>query len=520
MTEITRYGENFLEKLANLEALRKQEELIRADKSTFHVDGVGKAISLGYEQLRNAAEYTDGNALFQKAITRFLSRLFLLGDEERILGSAEELVVELTLSGYIENDFVNEAMMQDLSDLINVHWNLYKDMNVGVKTKKAWIIEPLASRIEDLFYPYNKKMAVAQLAYEYFATTFKEEVKYFDSIKEAHLTLFVAIAKSLIKATDGTIRVDLLSRYRVSLKNKESYAKFNQELDKIFASSECLEIEKNVSRKGAKFRILLRMVEEDKDLSIFLKSKDKFKSEYENTIKSTYLGIDRLVKNGVIKSVVFLLITKTIIGVAIEVPYDLFFYDHIMWLPLIINLLFPPIYMILLSFTLTMPKSYNYKNLTDEIIKVFYKKESSLLIGRKNKSRGSETLNFIFNIFYWIFFVITIYWCIWLLLKLGFNIVALGIFFIFISTASFLGFRLSRYIREVEVGYGEIDAKTLIRDFLYMPFVMVGSWISDKYSRFNIVSIILDLLIELPLKNILYLIRQWGIFISSKKDQM
>ena len=176
--------------------------------------------------------------------------------------------------------------------------------------------------------------------------------------------------------------------------------------------------------------------------------------------------------------------------------------------------------MILLSFTLTMPKSYNYKNLTDEIVKVFYKKESSLLIGKKNKSRDSETLNFIFNIFYWIFFVITIYWCIWLLLKLGFNIVALGIFFIFISTASFLGFRLSRYIREVEVGYGEIDAKTLIRDFLYMPFVMVGSWISDKYSRFNIVSIILDLLIELPLKNILYLIRQWGIFISSKKDQM
>ena len=165
MTDITRYGENFLEKLANLEALRKQEELIRADKSTFHVDGVGKAISLGYEQLRNAAEYTDGNALFQKAITRFLSRLFLLGDEERILGSAEELVVELTLSGYIENDFVNEAMMQDLSDLINVHWNLYKDMNVGVKTKKAWIIEPLASGIEDLFYPYNNKMAVAQLAY-------------------------------------------------------------------------------------------------------------------------------------------------------------------------------------------------------------------------------------------------------------------------------------------------------------------------------------------------------------------
>ena len=85
MTDITRYGENFLEKLANLEALRKQEELIRADKSTFHVDGVGKAISLGYEQLRNAAEYTDGNALFQKAITRFLSRFFFVGDLERIL---------------------------------------------------------------------------------------------------------------------------------------------------------------------------------------------------------------------------------------------------------------------------------------------------------------------------------------------------------------------------------------------------------------------------------------------------
>jgi hypothetical protein len=103
---------------------------------------------------------------------------------------------------------------------------------------------------------------------------------------------------------------------------------------------------------------------------------------------------------------------------------------------------------------------------------------------------------------------------------LGFELLHLAIFFVFLSAASFLGFRLSRMIREIESIETHQNGITLTRDFLYMPFVVVGRYLSDKYARINVVALMLDMLIELPLKTILRLVRQWAAFISAKKDQL
>ena len=109
----------------------------------------------------------------------------------------------------------------------------------------------------------------------------------------------------------------------------------------------------------------------------------------------------------------------------------------------------------------------------------------------------------------------------WLLfMYLHFDWLHLLIFFVFLSGASFLGFRLSRMIREIESVETRQNGVTLVRDFLYMPFVVVGRWISEKYSQVNVVALVLDMLIELPLKTVLRLIRQWSAFISVKKDQL
>ncbi len=108
----------------------------------------------------------------------------------------------------------------------------------------------------------------------------------------------------------------------------------------------------------------------------------------------------------------------------------------------------------------------------------------------------------------------------WVLLLLGFSLVHIAIFLVFISAASFLGFRLSRLIRELEVVRSSSNGMTFVRDLIYLPFVVVGRWMSDKYSKLNIVTIILDMLIELPLKTVLRLVRQWGAFIDDRKDRI
>ena len=125
-----------------------------------------------------------------------------------------------------------------------------------------------------------------------------------------------------------------------------------------------------------------------------------------------------------------------------------------------------------------------------------------------------------FNVAYAITFLLVFAGLSYILYLLHFTIVQGFIFFIFLSTASFLSFRLSRQIHELEVIHTSQGSLSLLRDIVYMPFIYVGQQISYRYSQINIVATILDLLIELPLKTTLRLIRQWVNFLNAKKDEL
>lgn len=43
---------------------------------------------------------------------------------------------------------------------------------------------------------------------------------------------------------------------------------------------------------------------------------------------------------------------------------------------------------------------------------------------------------------------------------------------------------------------------------------------SEKYAKFNIIATLMDMVIELPLKTILRMIRQWNAFIDDRKDNI
>ncbi len=107
-----------------------------------------------------------------------------------------------------------------------------------------------------------------------------------------------------------------------------------------------------------------------------------------------------------------------------------------------------------------------------------------------------------------------------LLFTLDFNIVQAFIFFVFLSTASFLGYRLTVQIKELEIVSRNQGFIALIRDFLYAPFIFVGRKISYRFARMNIIAQLLDIVIELPLKTVLRMLRQWSTFLNNKKDEL
>lgn len=185
-------------------------------------------------------------------------------------------------------------------------------------------------------------------------------------------------------------------------------------------------------------------------------------------------------------------------------------------MPLAINLLFPPLYMIALRVTHRLPGQANTTALVDRIDHMLYGDKTVLSSSRVKDRQYSAAFSVLYVISSLVIFAAVTYG----LLLLQFSFVHIIIFFVFLSAASFLGFRLSRFIRELEVVRSAQNGMTFVRDLLYLPFVVVGQWMSDKYSRVNIVTIILDMLIELPLKTLLRLIRQWNAFIDDRKDNL
>ena len=119
MTELNDIGRRLQHDLGAARSQQETRERVRAGASKVHVVGAGATLTAAYEQLRNAAEYTEEHVLLQRAIRRFYRRLFMLRDEKRIAGSGEELIIELTQAGYLLNDTVSEDDVQHVNSLAN-----------------------------------------------------------------------------------------------------------------------------------------------------------------------------------------------------------------------------------------------------------------------------------------------------------------------------------------------------------------------------------------------------------------
>lgn len=521
MDDLNTLGRKFAHALAQAKAIARDRKDEQEKAEKIHVVGAGSVVTAAYEQLRNAAEYSEEHLLLQKAIRRFYRRLFLTRSAESISRSGSELITELTYAGYIPNDSVPEKTTESINKLVIEYFSVYQQIqssrNVANVRAETWAVDVLSVELSWLFIDMHTKEALAQFAFDHFKQTTDFTVL-FNGATPANLepALYVAINKALLKFDPAIIRAALLRRYNQSTRDFAGYCSVNAEINTLLESDTTEKLTRFVDRQGAPLRIIARMLEEQGGVDELLSRKTRFLNAFESQVSSEYKSINKRINRGIFKSVVFLIITKALVGLAIEIPYDIMVHQTIIWLALIVNLLFPPIYMVLLRATLILPPGANTSKLVSQAETILYGNISQNLYRQPKDSFGA-----MYNILYALFMLVVFGGVTWLLMTyLQFEIPHVIVFFIFLSGASFLGFRLSRMIREIESVDSQQNGVTLVRDFLYMPFVVVGRWLSEKYAQVNFVSMILDMVIELPLKTILRLLRQWSAFISSKQDQL
>ena len=496
-----------------------QRTLGKADK--VNVVGAGGMLTAAYEQLRNAAENTEEHLLLQNAIRRFFKQSFIVRDEALVRKSGEELVVELTFAGYMPNDSVSRDQIKEISKLAVAHYAAYEKLianrTINLDRSSAWVLETLSVLVANVLVDHANDHAFINFAYEYFESAIPRAALRSTSADEYGAVLYVAIQQSLMKSDVARVRAGLLTRYGVTVDLLDNFVAFNQKIDKMLRGAAVDELHRIVDRQGAPLRIIRHMIETQDDFPKLLQKREVFLDEFEHQVNREYSSIMSRINRAILRSVIFLVITKFLIGIAIEVPYDLWVHGQIEWLVLMINLFFPPVYMVLLRLTLKVPGYANTEALIKRADQMIYGDDDATLVRRR---LSGPTYGPMFSIMYGVVSLAVFALTTWLLTLIGFSAVHIAIFFVFFSAASFLGFRLSRLIRDLEIVRSASNGFTFVRDTLYLPFVVAGRWMSDKYAQVNIVSMVLDMLIELPLKTILRKIRQWAAFIDDRKDNI
>jgi hypothetical protein len=507
-----------------LETARAYDAAVRkhnASGEPIDIPGTGRTISAAYEQLRNAAEYTEGRIILQRAIRRFYKRLlFVVKHQPEKVG--HELVTELILSGYLKEGQYGSATAEAISQLAVEYMNIYRNLrNAHVSSNQAheWVLAVLSVRTEDLLKPYAYNLALTTFAYEHFLANLpKDHIIGRHKSYEADydISLYVAVHQALLKSSIDVVRTDLLRLFCPDTSDIVMYAQWNEKVDRLYISPLTIRLKRLVTRNGAPFRILKGLIDDKPDLVDILNNQEVFMNAYGNQISKEYAYTGRRLDKGLFKSIAFIFITKVIIGIGIEVPYDLVVYGAVSVLPLTINLLFPPLYMASIRLGISMPSSSDARATLHYIEDMLYTDTPVSL----NLKERTKPYSFFAKFTSFLLFLVPLLITTYILDRLGFNPLQMLIFFVFFSTASFLGFRLSSIVRELKMSRPKASLPTLILDFYYLPFIQLGQWLAGKYAKINIVGEFLDIAIELPLKTVLSTIRMWIKFLNEKYDEL
>lgn len=525
--QLSHLGQLLTESLQRIDAY---EARVAANhqRDTIHINTVGSKLTAAYEQLRNASEYSEGNLLRQRAIRRFFVRTLSFYEKSSTKQLADELVTELTQAEYLPNNFLIRSDIKAIAGHIKryygAYWNYTKIEPDQKKRQKLrdWTLDVLSVRCEHTLQSNVRQISFTQFAFTYLQSQFDiaDVVQPQEVIdpQDYPIILYIAIQKAILKLDHPAIRTNLLDSYRQDITFLHNFESFNEKLDYLFETKTVAMATRVLNRNGATLRMIYSgFYSKNGQLTTKdLGSTDKLAYAITKHAEREYSQLNKVLDNGIIKSIVFLLITKSIIGLAIEIPYDLAVLNHIAWVPLLLNLFFPAVFIAASRMTLVTPGERNTNAIVDQASNILFATSTPphpIKIPKKTHSTG-------FTILYALMFAVAFAGLSYVLYLLKFTLVQGVIFFIFLSTASFLAFRLSNQVRELEAITLSQGSLSLLRDVLYMPFIYVGQQISFRYAKVNIVATMLDLVIELPLKTILRLLRQWTLFLSSKKDDM
>ena len=518
---------DFVADLKNNFAIEKAKKEAEKETKEAEVEEAGDSMAKLYEKVRNMIEYKDDHLIKRTAIERILKRNLII--EFRQQNFSEQFLNELVMAGYLKKNETDKKLQERIKNTIAKYQGAVKEM--GSYQMKKWLTTVASCEIEEILFPNPSRYALTRAMYQ----TVKQRivVKGGNQLKEGDkdIQIFLSVLRSLSKSDKATLNYSLLKIFLPAwFKSDMSEKELEKSISELPRLAKSLQnkLENPLSAKIGnairKYAVYFNIFYETalsniEKIDKILANPESLKFTVQLSADEVYDREMKKFRKRVKRSLIFLVITKIFLAVVVEYPYDRYISGQINFLPIYINLLFPPLYLIILSATIRRPSTDNSKAIAKGAEEIVYGKteEPIAIINTKELKTASDwSLSIFFLVTYGISFGLAI----WILNIIHFNWLGILIFLFLFSVVSFFNALVRQPIRELLVAREKEGMVGIIIDTLSMPFVRLGKWMSVNFSRVNVFIFLFDIVIEAPFKVVVRFIQQWAGFIRRKKEEI
>jgi len=522
-----KYLKNVLKAVKTKRGWPKEGEKITVSKTS-------QAAGAVYEKVRKAVEYEEEHLVRRSAIRRILVRRIDAIDEEGMT-RAEALLREMVWAKYLPNKKVPVEMIETIDEIIAKYDNLFTEIEGTEKAKhnREWIFDVMATEIE---YTLDSPRVDEALANFMFHKVKDNLVWQAEEVEESqrNMLVYTAIYRALLKSNTATLRYRVFTLYFPNWPNatkkeiKEVASRVAVVIDAVeeqITHPYADQLFRLMRRNAFVFLTIRDIIQESggESESIF-KDDDKLKRAVRKAAEKRYASYKIKRTRTVGRAVLFLLITKMVLAIAIEVPYEQFVIGEISKLPLAINILFHPLFLATIGVSINIPAKKNTDRLIELIKDIVREEESENKLGLVFKVKRPWTqgiLGKFFTTIYILTYVLSYGIIAWILLRfIHFNIVSTTLFLFFFSLVAYFGIRIRQSLRELLVIERQGGFISTTIDFFLLPIVRVGRWMSMRAPKVNIFVFFLDFIVEAPFKLVVNLIEGWISFMREQKEEI
>lgn len=515
---------------ALLEVYQKDSQEIKTpEHQALKVSRTVSFFAFWYERMRNSIEYREDHLIRRAAIERIFKRRILLNPQGQRI--SEPLIRELLWARYLPNQEVSENKIPVVQQAIDKYITLAREMVGGRPQKEQntlnqFIMDVLTCEIEEILAQDPRREAFVNFVYQ----SLLAQIELLDQKlnKEKNILLYAAVDFGFAKSDRALLRYHLTKILLPELTDRNSavdkalphFIAVVHHIESTINSKAVDKLKLFVKRNSAPYLILRDIIEANpKNTKAIFATYDELKVKVDQMCRKRYKDTQTKLTRAGVRSVIYIFLTKMIFAFLLEFPVDRFFRQDIEYIPLTINIIFPPFLMFLVVAITGVPGADNTKRVFERInylIRSGLSFEKTVIKIKQVNRR--PLLTFGFSIIYLLTFIISFGAISIILTMIHFNIVSQLIFIFFVSMVLFFASR----IRQTSKEYLLVEKEGIfspVKDFFTLPILSLGKWLSGEIARLNILIFLFDFIVEAPFKAIFEIGEEWINFVKTKKDE-